>query len=71
VPLIPVLKRQRQADLCKLETSLVYRARSRIGKATQRNPASKTKPKEEGGRGKGRGKSLCSKTTLALVQPAV
>jgi hypothetical protein len=29
--------RQRQVDLCEFEASLVYRASSRIAKATQRN----------------------------------
>jgi hypothetical protein len=37
--LIPELGRQRQADLCEVEASLVYRASSRIARATQRNPA--------------------------------
>ena len=44
--LIPALRRQRQADLCKFEASLVYRESARIGsKATQRNPVSKNKTK--------------------------
>ena len=43
-PLIPVLGRQRQADLCEFKASLVYRASSRIVRdATQRNPVLKTK----------------------------
>jgi hypothetical protein len=37
-PLIPARGRQRQADLCELKASLVYRVGSRI--ATQRNPVS-------------------------------
>ena len=38
VPLIPVLKRQRQVNLCEFEFSLVYKLRSRIARtATQRN----------------------------------
>ena len=38
-PLIPALRRQRQADLCDFEASLVYRAGSRTARAvTQRNP---------------------------------
>ena len=34
---IVALRRQRQADLCEFEASLVYRVDSRIAKATQRN----------------------------------
>ena len=41
--LIPAFGRQRQADLCEFETSLVYRASSRTARATQRNPVLKTK----------------------------
>jgi hypothetical protein len=36
-PLIPALRRQRQADLCEFEASLVYRVSSRT---TQKNPVS-------------------------------
>ena len=40
MPLVPALRRQRQADLCELEASLVYGMSSRTGsKATQWNPA--------------------------------
>jgi hypothetical protein len=48
-PLIPALKRQRQrqADLCEFEASLVYRASSRTARATQRNPISESKNKQE------------------------
>ncbi|EGW10060.1 hypothetical protein I79_022579 [Cricetulus griseus] len=47
MPLIPALGRQRQADFCEFEASLVSRASARIGsKATQRNPVLK-KPKKE------------------------
>ena len=38
MPLIPSLGRQRQANLCEFEASLVYRASSRVAKATQKNP---------------------------------
>ena len=39
-----MLGRQRQADLCEFESSLVYRVSFRIGsKATQRNPVSEKK----------------------------
>jgi hypothetical protein len=41
MPLIPALRRQRQADLCEFEASLVYRSSSTTAKATQRNPVSK------------------------------
>jgi hypothetical protein len=37
-PLIPALRRQRQADFCELEASLV--------KTTQRNPVLKNKTKQ-------------------------
>ena len=41
-PLITALGRQRQTDLCKFETSLVYKANSRTARAvTQRNPVLK------------------------------
>jgi hypothetical protein len=39
----PCIGRQRQADICEFEASLVYRASSRTAKATQRNPVSKKK----------------------------
>ena len=36
-PLIPALRRKRQADLCEFEASLVYRVSSRTGsKATEK-----------------------------------
>jgi hypothetical protein len=41
--LIPALGRQRQAELCEFEVSLVYRARSRTARAPQRNPLFKLK----------------------------
>jgi hypothetical protein len=44
-PLIPALRRQRQADLSGFKASLVYIMSSRIAKATQRNFISKTKTK--------------------------
>ena len=41
MPLISALRRQRQADPCEFEASLVYRMSSKMGsKATQRNPVS-------------------------------
>ena len=40
-PLIPALRRQRQADLCEFKSSLIYRASSRAARATQRNPVLK------------------------------
>ena len=37
IPLVPALRRQRQADLCEVEASLVYRASARTGpKATEK-----------------------------------
>jgi hypothetical protein len=35
--LIPALRRQRQADICEFKASLLYKASSSTGKATQRN----------------------------------
>jgi hypothetical protein len=44
MPLIPALGRQWQAELSKLEASLVYKTSSRTArKVTQRNPALKNK----------------------------
>jgi hypothetical protein len=45
--LIPVLRRQRQVDLCEFKASLVYNVSSRTGKATQRNTASKKDKKQK------------------------
>ena len=45
VPLISVLGRQRQAGF--FEASLIYRVSSRIARATQRNPVSKTQKKKK------------------------
>ena len=45
-PLIRVLRRQRQADLCEFEASLAYRASSRTDRI-QRNPVSKCKQKRK------------------------
>jgi hypothetical protein len=42
---IPALGRQRQADLCELQASLIHRVSSKAARATQRNPVSKTKTK--------------------------
>ena len=41
ISLIPALRRQRQADLCEFEVSLVYGVSSRTAGATQRNPVLK------------------------------
>ena len=47
-PLIPELGRQRQADLCEFEVSLVYRVSSRTARAViQRNPVLKQTKKKE------------------------
>ena len=40
-PLIPALRRQRQADLCEFNANLVYKTSSKTTGATQRNPALK------------------------------
>ena len=40
MPLIPGLWRQRQAELCELGASLVYRVSFRTARTTQRNPVS-------------------------------
>ena len=39
-PLIPALRRQRQADLCEFEASLVYREGSRTGSKLHREALS-------------------------------
>ena len=36
--LIPACGRQRQADLCEFEASLVYKSSSRIAKGTHKRP---------------------------------
>ena len=41
--LIPAFRKQRQVDFYESEASLVYRASSRTGRATQRNSVSKKK----------------------------
>jgi hypothetical protein len=41
MPLILILGRQKQADLCEFKASLVYRTSSRAAGATQSNPVSK------------------------------
>jgi hypothetical protein len=43
---IPALRRKRQVELCEFKASLVYRASSRIARATQRNRVSKNKTKQ-------------------------
>lgn len=42
--LILALRRQRQVDLCEFKVSMVYRARSRLARDTQRNTVSKRLP---------------------------
>ena len=46
-PLIPALGRQKLADLCEFEASLVYRSSSRTARATLRNLILKRKKKEQ------------------------
>ena len=52
MPLIPVLGRQRQAELCEFKAILVYRSSSRTAKAAQRNPVSKSKADRQNGTNK-------------------
>ena len=40
---LPALGRQKQADLCEFEASLIYRVSSRTARAIHRNPVSKKK----------------------------
>ena len=44
--MIPALGRQKQADLCEFEASLVYKASSRTARAIQRNPVLENKTKQ-------------------------
>jgi hypothetical protein len=46
-PLLPVLGRQRQEDLCEFEASLVYIMSSRTARAIWRDPISKEKKKRK------------------------
>ena len=61
MPLVPALGRQRQADLCELEASLVYRASSRIARTAQRNSVSKKK----------KPKYICLSVHPSIVHPSV
>ncbi|CAO2593744.1 hypothetical protein LEMLEM_LOCUS7412, partial [Lemmus lemmus] len=45
-PLIPALRKQRQADLCEFETSLVYRASSRTDSKATEKPCLKNQNKK-------------------------
>lgn len=45
--LVPVLGRHRQVNLYECEASLIYRARSRTAKTTQRNPFLKKKKRKK------------------------
>jgi hypothetical protein len=45
-PLIPELRRQRQADLYEFEDNLIYKASSWTARTTQRNPVS-TRTKQD------------------------
>jgi hypothetical protein len=47
MPLTPVLKRQRQADLCEFEASLVCKGSSKKARpVTQKNPVLENKTKD-------------------------
>ena len=50
MPLTLVLGRQREVDVCVFEANLVYRASSRIARATQKIPANTN---QRGGHGAG------------------
>ena len=60
MPLIPILGRQKQADLCEFKVSLVYRVSSRTARATQKKPCLEKEGggvgREGGRRGGGRGR---------------
>lgn len=47
MPLIPVLRSQRLADVCEFEASVIFRVSCRTSKATQTNPVSKIKKKRK------------------------
>ena len=47
MPLIPELRRQRQADFCEFEASLVYRGSARTAKATTEKPCLKRNKKHQ------------------------
>lgn len=47
IPLIPALRRERQADHCKSETKLIYTVSSRTSRATLKDPAGKEKWRKE------------------------
>jgi hypothetical protein len=79
----PALGKQRQGDLCELESNLVYKEGSRTPKATRRKPVSKERKERErkrerkGGREEGRkerrkeGRSRrwCHLTLLVVLSP--
>jgi hypothetical protein len=46
MPLIPAVRRQKQADLSKFKAKLAYRVSSSIARATQRNPVLRKKKKQ-------------------------
>jgi hypothetical protein len=47
MPLIPVLRSQRLADVCEFEANVIFRVSCRTSKATQTNPVSKIKKKRK------------------------
>lgn len=49
---IPVLGRQKQAELCEFEATLIYTVSSSTTRARQRNSALKNKTRKEGKREK-------------------
>jgi hypothetical protein len=49
MPLIPVLGRQKQADLFEFEANMVYRVSSRTSRTIQRNLVSEKRMPDGGG----------------------
>jgi hypothetical protein len=45
-PLVPTLRKQRQADLCEFQASMVYRVSSKTARVTQWDPVSKKQNKQ-------------------------
>ena len=78
MPLILALGKQRQVDLCKVKTSLVYTESSRTSEATQRNPISKTQPNKQnknpersGGSASSSSNTLVARVSLFSLSNAV
>lgn len=60
MPVIPILRRQRQRDHCTCEASLVYAVSSNPSRPRQYNPVSKHRKKKVGlGKERKKGKEHC------------